>query len=74
MLLEAMDQRAEQAAHRPNAGLIRDQIRPLVTEAMRLESDTDMRRMVQELKVRPGQCGPLAWASCGVWHAQLGQR
>ena len=50
-LLEAMERRAEQAAHRPNADLIKAQVRPLVTEAARLQADNDMRRIVKEVKV-----------------------
>lgn len=52
-LLHAIEQRAAHAAHKPNADLVRAEVRPLVTEAARLQADADMRALVQELKVCP---------------------
>ena len=53
-LITAMEARAAAAAHLANADLVRTQVRPLVSEAMRLQADVRMRALVQQLKVGEG--------------------
>lgn len=50
-LLDALEARAAQAAHHANADLVKLQVRPLVTETMRLQADAHMRDVVKQLKV-----------------------
>ena len=49
-VLEAIEQRAAHAAHKPDPSLVKTQVRPLITEAARLTADREMRTLVQELK------------------------
>ena len=50
-LLDALEARAAQAGHHANADLVKLQVRPLVTETMRLQADAHMRDVVKQLKV-----------------------